>query len=366
MIGRASGTGHVTVLSVARDVADVRVQRLAVALDDAGATVTVHGLETAAEGPSGATTVQRRRGGMALRLARSAVLPFRVQADVLVVVDPDLFLAAVVAGRLRRVPVVCDVYEDYERVAADRAWARNPVVNLAARIFARLSTWAAAKATLTLVADAHVPPLVARDRLVIRNMPRLGPPRQLPDRSQLQAAYVGDVRISRGALRMIEAVLNAPDWELDIVGPVNPDDAPEIIAAAGASDRIRFHGRRTSDESWVIVADAAVGFSLLDQTPAFVDAMPTKIYEYASAGMAVITSELPRPAAVVHEGMMGVVATDVAAITDTLLRWQREPDSLEACRRGAVDWAASNLDSDWPFDRGAAAILALLDNRNIS
>lgn len=366
MIRRESGLGSVTILSVARDVADVRVQRLSQALVDAGASVTVHGLESTAEGPQGTVVIARPRRGMVRRLMRAATLPFLVKADVLVVVDPDLFMPAVVAGRLRRIRVVCDVYEDYVRVAADRAWARNPVLNLGARGFARASSWAAARSDVTLVADDHVPPAAARERVVVRNMPRADPQRELPARSAMRAAYVGDVRRSRGAVRMVEAVLAAPPWELDVVGPILDGEREEILAATQGSDRIRFHGRQTSEESWALIVDAAVGFSLLDRTPAFVDAMPTKIYEYASAGMAVIASDLPRQAAAVTEAQMGLVASDAATISDRLRRWQHDPALLESCRQNASEWAAINLDSDWPFGRAATAILALLDNRNVS
>ena len=43
------------------------------------------------------------------------------------------------------------------------------------------------------------------------------------------AAYVGDVRW----LEMIEGVLGATNWELDIVGPVFADDEDAIRAAIG-------------------------------------------------------------------------------------------------------------------------------------
>ena len=94
----------------------------------------------------------------------------------------------------------------------------------------RLAMIASERADLTVVADEHLPPPSdrCRRRLVVRNLPDLsvvgiagttenaGPPR---------AVYVGDVRRSRGLETMIEAVAGAESWVLDIVGPVDRDDA---------------------------------------------------------------------------------------------------------------------------------------------
>ena len=92
------------------------------------------------------------------------------------------------------------------------ALGRARPVREAARSFARLANFSAARTDPALVVDEQVPHLAARERLVVRNLARLGPaqrPRQL---SLAVAAYVGDVRRSRGVLEMIEGVLGAESW----------------------------------------------------------------------------------------------------------------------------------------------------------
>ena len=356
---------RVVVLSVAHDLADARLDRLSSALTSAGAAVELHGIGSADRGPLGVECVGRDRAGPIRRLSRALILPFRVRGDVLVVVDPDLFLPAVVAGRVRRLPIVCDVHEDYRRVASDRAWARGRVRGFIVRAAAILGARVSARATLTMVADDHVPPPAARKRIVVRNLPR--PVTDAPTITVgTRAAYVGDVRISRGALTMIDGIIASPPWELDIVGPVNPAERPLIEAAAARSDRVRLHGRLPPAESWVRVAGASVGLSLLDSTPGFVDAMPTKVYEYGAAGMAIVTSPLPRVAAVVDEFGVGAVVASPEDFAAILSAWQMDPNELkECCRRGA-SWAGSVQGSEWPFDRAAQTIVGLFDKRATS
>jgi len=357
-------TVRVAVLSVARGNGDARVERQVAALLEEGCQVSVYALESGTASDQRAERYLWPRRSRLTRVFRALTLPFRVQADAFIVVDPDLFPAAIIARSLRRrVVMICDVYEDYTLVVDDRPWLRSPSVREAARVLARLANRAAARADLTLVADDQVPPLVARERMVVKNFPRPdSTPRPcLP--TVTTAAYVGDVRRSRGVFEMIEGVLGAEGWELDIVGPILAGDEPAIREMIGGDPRIRLHGRHSPEVSWDIVRNASVGLSLLHSTPAYRSAFPTKIYEYANAGMAVITSPLPRPAAVVKATGIGAVASGVEEIRATLSLWRATPEILNSCRDRASEWAADLLKGGWPPATAARRIRALVEEQ---
>ena len=355
---------HVAIISVARGDGDARVERQVHALLEEGCRVTVHALESGtATDPRPERRLLPRRGPLA-RATRSLTLPFRVRADAIIVVDPDLFPVALIARWIRRrLVVACDVYEDYTLVVDDRPWSRTRLVREVARSFARLANFAAARADLTVVADEQVPPLVARERMVVKNLPRLDPAHRALPTASSAAAYVGDVRRSRGVFEMITGVLGARGWELDIVGPVFAGDEGAIRDAIGGSPRIRLHGRCSPEASWEIVRGASVGLSLLHPTPAYRGAMPTKIYEYANAGMAVITSPLPRPAALVEAHGIGAVVSSVEAISAALDRWREEPGEVISCRARASEWATATLGGVWPPTAVAQRILTLVDEQ---
>lgn len=364
MLGRSAEPPDVAIVSVARDDGDARVERLASALVALNLDVEVHALAPATTSDPQVRRVLRRRRGIIVRLARACSLPFTVSAVVLVVVDPDLFLPARLARLGCRRTVVCDVFEDYKLVVDDRAWASRRVVREIARRCARAAQAAARGVDLTLVADDHVPPLDARERLVVRNLPQPARSQRSGYTARPTSAYVGDVRVSRGALEMIEGVRATDDWELDIVGPIHEGDRDEIMSAIADDPRIRIHGRRSPDESWRIVEGASVGLSLLHITPAFAKSMPTKVYEYANAGMAVITSPLLRPAALVAEHGFGAVAAGSCDIRDTLTRWRAEPDELVLCRQRAAAWADAHLGGLWPPAVAATRIKTMVDERS--
>ena len=202
---------------------------------------------------------------------------------------------------------------------------------------------AARRADLVVVADEHVPPATAPARLVVRNAPAGGylpgptAPGPVP-----RALYIGDVRRSRGLAVMLAAVEAAPGWELDVVGPVAGADRAWLdawTATSPAAARVRFHGRMPPHAAWALARGAWVGLSLLEDTPAFRDAVPSKLYEYLAAGLAVATTPLPRAAAIVTESAAGVVVPDASALSATLRGWAEEPAALLPLRAAALTWS---------------------------
>ena len=386
--GARSGAAiDVSVLTSGHDVADARLHREVAAMNRAGLAVEVFGLGDPADAPPGVAGVRTwprpgmpARAGLAVRMAAAA------RGRVLFTLDPDSALAASVAvhttrgGRRTSGPrgarrrgsqaLVVDVHEDFARLLADRAWARR-AGGTAGRVAAGMITAflrVAARADLTVVADEHVPPLTARRRLVLPNLPD---PAMLPPASPRdpvpRALYVGDVRATRGLFTMLEAMRAAPDWTLDVVGPVAPGDRTRLDAALAADPklaaRLRWHGRMPPAEAFALARGAWAGLLLLAATPAFADALPSKLHEYLACGLAVVTTDLPRSAALVRESGAGVVVPawspgepedHVGAAVGAVLRgWSADPVSLDAMRAAATAYAGSGASGE-TGDSGAS------------
>ncbi len=369
MTGR-SDRPEVSVLTSGHDVADARLHREVAALHRAGLTVEVLGLGDEASAPAGVSVRTWARGGMVTRGVRALRLPFQAQGGVFLVLDPDVVPAALLAGRLRRRRVVADVHEDYVALLNDRAWATR-----GRGLLQRLARWCvglSGRASLTVVADDHVPPQQerCRQRFVVRNLPdaaTLPVPAPIPAHPPLRAVYVGDVRASRGLRTMIDAVAQAPGWELDIIGPVAPGEADWLAArllADGLADdeetaRIHLHGRMPPAQAWTIATGASVGMLLVEETPAFRDAVPTKLYEYLASGMALLATPLPRVAPFVTDTGAGALVDSADAAARQLRDWANDPVALATARQAALGWAAENLVGVSPWDELAAKVAVL-------
>ena len=352
-----------SVVSSGHDVADARLHREVGALVRAGAQVEVMALGDPDDAPAGSRPrLVRRRGGFVGRAIRALVMPLLARGRVLLVLDPDLVPAAWLAARATRRRLVVDVHEDYRALLRDRTWARGPGGSLARALAGGLSA-ASARADLTVVADDHVPPRRARHRLVVANLPvRDHLPGPCALSPEPRAVYVGDVRRSRGLQDMLAAVEGAPGWRLDVVGPVAPEDREWLDgwrASSAAADRVVLHGRLAPVRSWQIAAGAWCGFALLAETPAFRDAMPSKVLEYLAAGIPVVSTPLPRVAALLETSGGGVVVTGADQASATLRRWTAAPGVVHRHRRAALDWAAENLTGESPYDAMADELVLL-------
>ena len=356
----------ISLMSSADQVSDARLHRLCGALVRQGFEVEVWALGNKSDAPDGVVFHQALGGkGFASRVFRDVVLPFRARGTIWIIVAPDLLPLTWAVARLKRKKLVADVHEDYLQLLKDRAWARG-VIGFVAGIIARVATKIAASADLTTVADVQVPPFNSRNRLVVRNLPDrslLTPSGELD--STPRAIYIGDVRTSRGIRTILQAAEQAPSWHFDIVGNVSSSDADFVDSwckASTASSRVKFHGRLAPRQSWKCAQGAWVGLSLLESTPAFMEAVPSKLYEYMASGLATISTSLPRCAELIEKSKSGVIANNAAEVAAHLNAWVANPVTLIQMRANAVTWATSNLDSDAEYGAFVRAIGALTNS----
>lgn len=336
----------VSVVTSGHDIADARLHRQVAALTARGVSVEVLALGHGVDAPTGAVRVHTwRRRHPAGRAALAVEMMAHARGKVLLTLDPDAALAGSGFATARRRRLVVDAHEDYAALLLDRPWARGGagLVGGMAHGLVRAYLQVASRAALTVVADEQVPPLHARRRLVLPNVPFPGMlPAASPPEPEPRVVYIGDVRRSRGLFAMLEAIRQAPRWRCDVIGPVALDDLGELRHRL-ASDpdlaaRFVLHGRRPPAEAWAHAPGAWCGLLLLGDTPAFRRAMPSKLQEYLACGLPVVSTDLPRQGEVLRASGAGVlvptgddvaVAARVAALLNA---WADDPEALRPLR----------------------------------
>ena len=353
----------VAILTSADDVTDARLHRLSNALLKGGFHVEVRALGEIKNAPAGVTFFRAPgKKNFAGRLLRDFLLPLSTSADIWIVVAPDLLPPAWLFAKIRGKKIVADVHEDYVQLLKDRAWAKG-FVGMSAKFVARLATKLAASSDMTSVADAQVPPFNAKKRIVVRNLPDTSLLTVSENLSSIPTAiYIGDVRKSRGIFTILESAEKAHGWRFEIVGNIAPLDLDAIEnwkATSPAASRVTFHGRLAPKDSWKFAKDAWVGLTLLESTPAFIEAVPSKLYEYMSAGLATISTPLPRCIELVEKSQGGEIAASSSAVAEILDHWQSHPDEIRAIRSQAKMWADSNLDSEREYGAFVEGVTSL-------
>ena len=355
---------QISLVSSADEVSDARLHRLCNALIKDGKTVQVVALGKAADAPAG-VSFKKAIGNksFAARIIRDLTIPFQSSGKVVIVVAPDLLLTSWLISKLRRQKLVADVHEDYLQLLKDRSWAKG-LIGLLAKLIAGAASSIAKSASLTTVADSHVPPIKAKNRLVVRNLPDSTLITPSGELSQTPTAiYIGDIRSSRGLKKILQSAEIATNWKFELIGSVAAADKEYVEIwqkTSPAASRVIFHGKLAPKQSWQFAKGAWVGLSLLDATPAFIDAVPSKLYEYLTSGLAVISTDLPRSAKVISESNSGVIANTPSEIANALIKFEADKDLINQLRSNGANWAKNNLDSPAEYHRFTAAISNLL------
>ena len=377
----------VSIISSGANIADARLHRLTNALLRAGLTVELFAPGNPTDAPHVAghsdqliirpcTSPWTRGKGLIPRYVRSRTFVFRSRGKIIYAISPEAFAPSYAWSRFYKYVLfrpryfAADLYEDYMRLLQDRGWAKK-YFGLPGAIARSDTKWAlrfAARAELTTVADVQVPPFNARARLVVRNLPDASILTQSGARSTTpRALYIGDLRKSRGLYTMLEVAEKLTHWNFDFVGPIAPADQEYvnawIVRNSITSGRVNFHGKLAPRDAWKYAEGAWVGLSLLESTPAFVEAVPSKLYEYMSVGLASVSTPLPRCVELIDQSGSGVIAASAAEIVEKLRQWEENPAELDRIRSTAKEWANSHLDSATEYAQFASAVTQILENR---
>ncbi len=368
----------ISIISSGANLADARLHRLTRALLRAGLSVEVFApgfLQDAPQVESAQQTLEIRspwfnaawhNTGLIPRYYRSRIFALRSRGRVLYAISPEAVAPSYAVAKLRGRKFAVDLFEDYLQLLHDRAWAKKffGIVGWIAKSDTRSALWFSERADLTTVADVQVPPLKAHNRLVVRNLPENSLLSQSGQRDSVpRAIYIGDLRASRGLKNMLRVAQISPRWEFDFVGGIAPADQEFVDKWVQENDpgrsRIRFHGKLPLSTSWSYAVGAWVGLCLLEPTPAFMEAIPSKLYEYMSVGLASISTPLPRCVELHRVSNFGAIEPSPEAVAMRLEYWRMNPDELDQIRLNVELWASKNLDSEREYFNFAAEMMKL-------
>lgn len=279
---------------------------------------------------------RRRRGHRVLVSSAQAIrAALSSRAQIVHLHDPELVWAVPVLRSLHRT-VVYDAHEDLP----DQVLGKEYLGPIARRVSA-----AAAHAVLLAARRSHAvvaaTPTIARrfrvDRTaLVRNVPRfrdadVDAPSAL-DRPQV-AVYIGSMSRDRGidVLTAVAASSELPDgWRVVTAGPIDAAVDRRHFEQLTAAGRIDHRGVLLPHAARDLLVTARIGLLPLLPTPAYAASIPTKLFEYLAAGLAIIATDIPywRELLGGADCATWVPPGDPDAVVDAIRRYDDDPELL--------------------------------------
>ena len=154
---------------------------------------------------------------------------------------------------------------------------------------------------------------------------------------QVQACYVGGISLNRG-VREVAAAAGLCRARIVLAGPLWDGLTQEQLAAMPGWSRINYRGVLSRTGVADVMASSRVGIVTLLPTTSHLNSLPTKLFEYMSAGMAVVASDFPLWRKIVSETGSGLCIdpTDPAAIATAVDRLVSDTEFGAACGRNGA------------------------------
>lgn len=301
---------------------------------------------------------RRRRPFRILVTGPQAVwLALRSRAGVIHLHDPELVWSIPVLRALGR-RVVFDAHEDIPDQVRDKGYLPRPLREVSARLSHVVVALARSADHVIAATETVALRYPAEKRTVVRNYPHLREEetvsRGLLDRPQ-RAAYVGVVSRLRGSVDMVLASAEPffpQGWTIDVAGSFYPEHhGVELRELAGPNSQI--HGLLSPETARDLLLESRVGLVVLHPTPAYRQALATKMFEYLAAGLPVIASDFPvwRDVLAGYDCATFVDPEDPAAIAAAIAFYENNPAVL--VRHGATARRAALERFNWRREEAA-------------
>jgi glycosyltransferase involved in cell wall biosynthesis len=258
---------------------------------------------------------------------------------ILAILQPDTFL-------------LYDIHEDlplqFESKNYLPSWARRPMAILAAWAM-RLAAWAMRLAAKLFSGFAPATEAIARDwppeaTRVVHNYPRavFSCPDSVPDPHRV--LYMGGLSRGRGIPLALEAMRLArarlPELRLELVGWILE---PELEGEIREAEQEGWCWHRSRIEATALAAHAAgagIGLVTLLPQPNYLEALPTKLFEYMALGIPVLASDFPLWRRMLQESGAGrVTAPEPRPLAEAILAMASDPAALLAhAHRGRASY----------------------------
>lgn len=283
--------------------------------------------------------------GLTLKVLRLAL---KQKADAYHFHDPELILAGTLL-KLRGAKVIYDVHEDVPKQILSKEWIPWPLRRLVAGITQIVGALASHFFDAVIIAAPAIAKYFPVPKInIVQNFPisdELILPIPVPyHKRSAKVIYVGGITAIRGIREMVQAMSLLPERlnaRLVLAGRFSPPSLEAETRLLPGWEHVEFVGWRDRISVARLLGEARAGIVVLNPTPRYLEAWPTKLFEYMSAGLPVIASDFPLWREIVEGVGCGLLVNpldhrEIAEAIQYLLTHPKEAEEMGRRGRQAV------------------------------
>jgi len=287
-----------------------------------------------------------RLGRMIKATRRVKAQAFALNADLYHLHDPELIPIGLALKRHGK-RVVFDFHEDVPKQLLSKPYLNRWALRLLSAVFAKYERAAASRFDAVIGATPVITEKfrkTAKRVANINNFPRIGEleiKRPWEGKAD-EIAYVGGISAVRGIIPLIRSLERIRSGaKLNLVGRFEDKALESIVKSSAGWRNVHDHGFQDRAGVRDVLGRSMAGLVTLRPTPAYLDSLPVKMFEYMSAGIPVIASDFPlwREIVLGHDCGLCVDPDDpdaIAAAIDALISDRKRAEQMGRNGRAAV------------------------------
>ena len=278
-------------------------------------------------------------GGRLSRMTKTVERVFAkakaVDADLYHMHDPELMPIGRKLKRLGK-KVIFDSHEDLPKQIMGKHYLHPMLRGAMSKVFTYVERFFCPKFDAVVTATPNIRDkflAINKNSVDINNYPilgELGNIEQTIDWSdkQHEVCYVGMIADIRGGLEIVKSLEQLDEVKLNFAGAFSGTDFESKVKSYNGWKQVVDHGFLNREEVREVMKRSVAGLVTFHNLPNHVDAQPNKMFEYMSAGLAVITSNFPLWRSIIEDNECGICVepTDVDAIASAIRKLIADPE----------------------------------------
>ena len=223
----------------------------------------------------------------------------KANADIVHFHDPELIPIGILL-RMQGVKVVYDVHENLPDQVMAKKYIRRVLRGPLSFIVGAIERGAGHLLSGIVAAGPAIAKRFPQNKTIqVRNYPLLeefyGHREVLPEARWFYVTYVGGITETRGIGEMLTALehVKTNNVRLKLAGAFQPETLKSKLSVKPGWEKTDFEGWLGRKEIAQLLNSCQAGLVLLLPTPAYLESLPIKLFEYMAAGLPVIASDFP-------------------------------------------------------------------------